>query len=125
MQYGCGSDESKTQCPTITEPVMLEAECDSSGSFYPSTAFYEFDVESPAIEWYGSCHGGSCKVCDEGDGSCNGRRSCVNGEWRMTGHSVLHSSEQKMDAFLFTACTLLGCCFLALLGIIVAVVMLK
>jgi hypothetical protein len=121
MQYG---DESKTKCPTITEPVMLEAECDTK-NFSSYNSFYEFYVESPPVEWYGSCHWGSCQVCDEGDTSCDGRRSCVNGEWRMTGHSVLHFSEQKMDAFLFTACTLLGCCFLALLGIIAAVVMLK
>ena len=141
MQYGCASG-SDTQCPNIIEPVMLDAICDDEvdefRNYYDSggngqDGFYDFFVPSSAFEWQGSCREGSCKVCAEGAAmQCNHNgqagaqshtRYCVNGEWSYQSSS--HISQSSAEAFLIAACTLLGCCFLALLGVIAAIVMLK
>ena len=67
-------------------------------------------------------------VCAEGAAmQCNHShtRYCVNGEWSYQSLSSSHISQSSAEAFLIAACTLLGCCFLALLGVIAAIVMLK
>ena len=123
MQYGCQSD-GNGQCPTTTEPLTALPECQTE-VFEQDTQFYKLRVHSPAIEWAGSCQEGSCQVCREGvEISCGDRprRYCVNGEWT---YQQWHGPAKKAEVFLIAACTLLGCCFLALLGVIAAIMMLK
>ena len=129
MQYECDSD-SQSQCPTTTESLWLWPECNHysyyTGNFEKDSQFYKLLVYSPAVEWAGSCLQGSCNVCREGNEmSCGGdrpRRYCVDAEWT---HQQWHGAARKAEIFLIATCTLLGCCFLALLGVIAAVMMLK
>ena len=150
MQYECDSD-SQSQCPTTTESLWLWPECNAGvltedflsqvtckwigsqyicqapiGNFEKDSEFYRLLVHSPAVEWNGSCLQGSCNVCTEGDemfcGDDRPRRYCVDAEWT---HQQWHGAARKAEIFLIATCTLLGCCFLALLGVIAAVMMLK
>ena len=81
-----------------------------------SMMFAPFQVESSAIEWTGTCQAGNCKVCREEETRCR-QQVCVNGEWTYK-TAMEFSMAHRAEKGLLAATVLIGCCFLALLGVI-------
>ena len=81
--------------------------------------FAPVQVESSAIEWTGTCQAGNCKVCREEETRC-GQQVCVNGEWTYK-TAMEFSMAHRGEKGLLAATVLIGCCFLALLGVITTV----
>ena len=107
------------------------------GDFEKSRAtYYEFKFDSAPWEWFGNCQSGNCKACFEGETKCladshfvhmaANPQICVGGEW--VSNAALYQQEPALNVqsrALITIAVMLSVCFLALLGIITAVIMPK
>ena len=156
MQHGC--DGGKTErgllkCPVVSTNMLIPPACEHphyisgyydengvwqygyydesngyDGLFATDKDLYSFNVRSPAIEWYGSCHAGDCKVCSDGDTRCGGfegsetgvSQVCMNGEWHREISWEKHkASALQADSALIAISVMLAFCLLALLGAVV------
>lgn len=110
--------------------MVVYESCETDG-FYFSDAFYVFDINSPAVEWGGACQEGDCKACKDTDTRCDSRRDggrpqiCVNGEWTLSTQTMAFSMAKSVESWLIAIAVIICCCFLALLGVLAAVCMLK
>ena len=141
MQHGC--DGGKTErgllkCPVESTNMLIPPACEHpryydgsngyDGLFATDKDLYSFYVRSPAIEWYGSCHAGDCKVCSDGDTRCGGfegsetgvSQVCMNGEWHREISWEKHkASALQADSALIAISVMLAFCLLVLLGAVV------
>ena len=135
MQHGC--DGPTGECPMTKTHMVVPPSCETYPSFpYPSfsDAFYRFYINSPAIEWEGTCQEGDCNACKDMDTRCGedggpedgGRpQICVNGEWTLSTQTMAFSMAKSAESSLIAIAVLICFCFLALLGVLAAVCMLK
>jgi len=100
--------------------------------------YYEFKVDSSPVEWLGYCQSGNCKACAEGETRCsternrsgdinllNNPQTCSGGEWVST--VAFDRQEPALNVqsrALIAIAVMVSVCFLALLGVIAAVIML-
>ena len=140
MQHGCaGETDRVAKCPTTTFTLHAMGECKVT-DFTPSRdEYYEFKVDSSPVEWLGYCQSGNCKACAEGEKRCHaGNRdstnvlpvanpqTCSGGEWVST--AAFNRQEPVLNVqsrALIAIAVMVGVCFLALLGVIVAVIILR
>jgi hypothetical protein len=116
-----GAGEGGTQTHThMHMPVACLKQPGTCLGVSASLMFAPFQVESSAIEWTGTCQAGNCKVCREEETRCGQQQVCVNGEWTYK-TAMEFSMAHRGEKSLLAATVLIGCCFLALLGVIATV----
>jgi len=136
MQHGCAGDTDKTaKCPATTSTLSAMGEC-NNGDFEKSRAtYYKFIVDSSPMEWSGNCQSGNCKTCFEGQTRCGyefynlpraNAQICVGGEWVSTAaYNQQAPTLNVQSRALIAIAAVVSVCFLALLGVIAAVIMSK
>jgi len=143
MQHGCaGKTDLDAKCPTTSFTLQTMGACKTVENFVSpvteTSKYYEFKVDSSPIEWLGYCESGSCKACAEGETRCsternrngdinllNNPQTCSGGEWVST--VAFDRQEPALNVqsrALIAIAVMVSVCFLALLGVIAAVIML-
>ena len=139
MQHGCAGDTDKiAKCPTTTSTLRAKGECNLGDFEKKLDTYYEFKFDSFPWEWVGNCQSGDCKACFEGETRCPAPEEhvgysvhgaanpqiCAGGEWVST--AAFNQQEPALNVqsrALITIAVMIGVCFLALLGVIAAVIM--
>jgi len=143
MQYGCaGNTDQTAKCPTTTFTLQTMGACKTDDKFESpdpgsdNSKYYEFSIDSSPVEWSGYCRSGNCETCAEGETRCpagNGNnrnllsnpQTCAGGEWVST--TAFNRQEPALNVqsrALIAIAVMISMCFLALLGVIAAVIML-
>jgi hypothetical protein len=109
--------------------------CNTNRFEKSSATYYKFIVDSSSMEWSGTCQSGNCKACFEGQTRCAYERSklpqanaqiCAEGEWVSTAaYNQQKPALNVQSRALIAIAVMVGVCFLALLGVIAAVIMSK